>query len=1149
MPHGVRPVSLHVSDRVGKGFRKSRVPKKYLTSSHAGVVAPTKQAARGDYQCNLPMSVHSRYINKVKAARAAGASAAGTATTTATDATAAATGDDGKKKKKERPKPATNKVFAIPGTPHEFNPDQPETLPDTAHDLAYQLLSHVVQTPGPEGIVNPWKDSKNPAQFFGIDDAVFDSVSVSPQGFLGLKLKNKYISKRLVPFLVQNDAPPLLLYESDMGYVTPQAAEDCVYDDRALSLVQNDQNDDIDGATNSPTTLNKKHQKQPIPLPAYPRVVTIDYASPNIAKEMHVGHIRTTAIGDMLSRVLEFSGNTLQRYNHLGDWGTQFGMLLCHYNDLIQKGEIQADDIKKLTTADLLKFYQTAKKRFDDEPDFQPRAKSYVVRLQGGDQECLTIWKDFCNISMKSFQGIFTRLQLDPRLLERGESFYQPFLNDVIDELLTNNVAIERDGAVLLPPASYWEELENPKQNDQTDSTPDDNGAAAASDDASDKKKKTDASAKKTDADKTAGGDNDDEEDGADEDSVDNTLIPGAVVLRKSDGGFTYGATDMAAIRLRLLGTKSWYNQAKNQPAWFATDMRYKGDDVDSLPTDWALYCVDSGQSIHFQRIFEAANRVGWVNRGKKLAQERKVEYFNDILTNLIQDNTHTTAQQQQNTPTTTNNIKKLVKIQPTNIDGDGTAFQADDVVQIGQEQQQKINSSDQQQEQQQQQNDVSILDNPDLRIEHVDFGVVCGADGKRLRTRAGVQIKLTDLLDESVSRSRVIIDGIVEKNIANANAAAANPNENNTPVNDLKQQRHQLLQQEHVKQQLSEAVGYGSIKYSDLSKNRTSDYVFNFDTMLDMQGDTAGYLLYAHARLFSMLQRCGVTHQRYVNNVERLLKKDDPTGVYKQLVEYDYQHLTSTKSNTNQQYDSLFDFIIRNPVVMEDMLLSDDNTALSDPQQNKLNTYHKLLVSATLAQYNSPYVADNSSIFYKRRKINNNNIWSKTGNIVDGVEETRVDQDYLESLTHNVMTLDRDYGISLSAPTQNDKTTNKNNKNNNAYSEIPLIALDHPSERQLALHIAQFHDAMAGTLNSLGPHVMCDYTLALSSAFSAFYRDCPVVMAAEEQIQNVKINPRPVGDAEYFNTQDSRVLLTHATTVTLERCLDLIGIQPTKFM
>ena len=241
-----------------------------------------------------------------------------------------------------------------------------------------------------------------------------------------------------------------------------------------------------------------------------PATVVIDYASPNLAKEMHIGHLRSTIIGDAIARVLEFQGQNVIRQNHLGDWGTQFGMLLEH---LIDTGWEKSDDHH---IGDLNTLYQEAKKRDDADPGFAERARKRVVALQGGDEQSLTLWRMLIGESVRHMNDIFTRLNVgltDSDL--KGESFYNDRLAPVTDALESAGVARQSEGALCV--------------FGDTDDTP--------------------------------------------------------LIVRKSDGGFGYAATDLSALRHR----------------------------IDDLKASRLVYVVDSRQRDHFNKFFDAARRAGWV--------------------------------------------------------------------------------------------------------------------------------------------------------------------------------------------------------------------------------------------------------------------------------------------------------------------------------------------------------------------------------------------------------------------------------------------------------------------------------------------------------------------------------------------------------
>jgi arginyl-tRNA synthetase len=239
--------------------------------------------------------------------------------------------------------------------------------------------------------------------------------------------------------------------------------------------------------------------------------VVVDFSSPNIAKEMHVGHLRSTIIGDSLARVLEFRGHPVLRLNHVGDWGTQFGMLITHLKQVAPEALETADAVD---LGDLVAFYREAKKRFDEDEAFQFTSREEVVKLQGGDPVSLKAWGLLCDQSRREFQKIYDRL--DIRLSERGESFYNPFLPAVVECVFLEGVQ-GKDGKPL------------------------------------------------------------------------------PVIVRKSDGGFNYATTDLAAIRYRF------------------------GAVPDGDGARRVIYVTDAGQANHFAGVFQVATRAGWIPDGARL--------------------------------------------------------------------------------------------------------------------------------------------------------------------------------------------------------------------------------------------------------------------------------------------------------------------------------------------------------------------------------------------------------------------------------------------------------------------------------------------------------------------------------------------------
>lgn len=179
--------------------------------------------------------------------------------------------------------------------------------------------------------------------------------------------------------------------------------------------------------------------------------VVIDYSAPNVAKEMHVGHLRSTVIGDALVRMLEFVGHSVVRENHIGDWGTPFGMLIEHLIDL---GETEAAN--ELSVGDLDSFYRQARTKFDSNDKFKERARARVVLLQGGDEETLRMWKLLVAESTRYFDRVYQTLGV---LLTAddlmGESVYNPLLAPVVDRLRTKGLLVTSDGAEVVFPEGF----------------------------------------------------------------------------------------------------------------------------------------------------------------------------------------------------------------------------------------------------------------------------------------------------------------------------------------------------------------------------------------------------------------------------------------------------------------------------------------------------------------------------------------------------------------------------------------------------------------------------------------------------------------------------------------------------------------------
>ena len=253
------------------------------------------------------------------------------------------------------------------------------------------------------------------------------------------------------------------------------------------------------------------------PVNTEPQTIAIDYSAPNVAKEMHVGHLRTTVVGDALARTHEFLGNTVIRQNHIGDWGTPFGMLIEHLLDVGVDSD-EASEVSENPNA----FYQAARAKFDSDEAFATRSRARVVKLQGGDEETLDLWTTLVGYSREYFNRIYSLLDVtltDDDLA--GESTYNDVLAEVCDELEAKGLATISDGALCVFPEGFTGREGEP--------------------------------------------------------------LP--LIIRKSDGGYGYATTDLAAVR----------NRAVN------------------LGVNRALYVVGTPQAMHFDMVFTVARAAGWL--------------------------------------------------------------------------------------------------------------------------------------------------------------------------------------------------------------------------------------------------------------------------------------------------------------------------------------------------------------------------------------------------------------------------------------------------------------------------------------------------------------------------------------------------------
>ena len=250
------------------------------------------------------------------------------------------------------------------------------------------------------------------------------------------------------------------------------------------------------------------------------QTVVVDYSGPNVAKELHAGHLRATVVGDAITRVLEYLGHTVIRAAHLGDWGTQFGMLIEHAVDIGEQATYE-----QLAEGEITAFYQAARAKFDSDPAFADRSRQRVVQLQAGDEQALRLWRPLVDDSMEYLRKIYARLDITLTDADMDpESFYNPMLADVCAELEDSGVAVISDGALCAFPPGFT--------------------------------------------------------------GRDGKPLP--VILRKSDGGYGYGSTDVAALRYRLK----------------------------KLGATRIIYVVGSEQHLHLQMVIAVARQAGWLAEG-----------------------------------------------------------------------------------------------------------------------------------------------------------------------------------------------------------------------------------------------------------------------------------------------------------------------------------------------------------------------------------------------------------------------------------------------------------------------------------------------------------------------------------------------------
>ncbi|MFM6401553.1 arginine--tRNA ligase, partial [Planktothrix sp.] len=353
------------------------------------------------------------------------------------------------------------------------------------------------------------------------------------------------------------------------------------------------------------------------------------------------------------------------RLNHVGDWGTQFGMLITYLKEVYPDALTTAN---ALDLGDLVEFYRQAKVRFDQDEIFKETARQEVVKLQAGAEDSRRAWQLLCEQSRQEFQLIYD--DLDIQLTERGESFYNPFLPAIIEELDKIGLLVEDQGAKCV----FLQGFTN----------------------------------------------------------KDGEPLP--LIVQKTDGGYNYATTDLAALRHRIETEK-------------ATRI---------------IYVTDAGQSNHFMQVWQVAKRAGWI---------------------------------------------------PENVE-----------------------------------------------LVHVPFGVVKGEDGKKLKTRSGETVRLRELLDEAINHAQTDLE--------------------------TRLKAEERTETEAFIDHVAQVVGLSAVKYADLSQNRTSDYIFSFDKMLSLQGNTAPYLLYAYVRIQGISRKGDIDWQQLGTDIKIVLEEDAECVLAKHLLQ-----------------------------------------------------------------------------------------------------------------------------------------------------------------------------------------------------------------------------------------------------------------------
>lgn len=398
----------------------------------------------------------------------------------------------------------------------------------------------------------------------------------------------------------------------------------------------------------------------------------VDYSSPNIAKSLHIGHLRSTVIGESITTFLKFRGHHVKGINHIGDWGTQFGILLHFLKTRYPDLDKLLDYLSSVSCEELTQIYREAKKLFDTSKEFANRSRKETCELQQGNEQNQIIWKQICKISESEYQTIYQLLNIN-NLEQVGESFYQSLIPKVLGELESKRLIQTDNGAKII-------RLQGHKY---------------------------------------------------------------PLIVTKSDGGYTYDTTDLAAI-------------------YYRTQIEH---------ADRIIYVTDISQRNHFIMCFEVARLMGWVVGSNKLM--------------------------------------------------------------------------------------------------HIGFGLVLGKDGKKLKTRSGETIKLTDVIQEIIGRSEQIMREKIQIHLE--------ANENTKYYENLN---------EMDIHRISQKVGINTLKYYDLKHTYDSNYKYNPEVMFQFNGNTGVYLMYVYARINGILEKSKYKKKDFASILEKLQKWDlNPTKEERELM------------------------------------------------------------------------------------------------------------------------------------------------------------------------------------------------------------------------------------------------------------------------